>query len=255
MIEHLSASQINLYLQCSLKYKFQHIDEIPKPFKPSSLAFGSVMHSTLSWFHKERMYKRDVSLEKLYKIFDTDWFAQKVDTEIRYKEGDNEMKLIIMAKEMLGLYFHSPIKEILGAEVPFLVPLVNPSTKENLGIPLVGMIDLVEKDDVIVEFKTSNQTISNRDVGDYLQLTAYSYAYEMLYQKTPKLLKVVNFVKTKKPKMNILETKRDKRDYERLFYLASQVVSGIKNRIFFPRPSFWCKDCEYEEYCKAWEGN
>jgi len=160
-----------------------------------------------------------------------------------------------MAKEMLGLYFHSPIKEILGAEVPFLVPLVNPSTKENLGIPLVGMIDLVEKDDVIVEFKTSNQTISNRDVGDYLQLTAYSYAYEMLYQKTPKLLKVVNFVKTKKPKMNILETKRDKRDYERLFYLASQVVSGIKNRIFFPRPSFWCKDCEYEEYCKAWEGN
>jgi putative RecB family exonuclease len=77
----------------------------------------------------------------------------------------------------------------------------------------------------------------------------------MLYQRPPKLLKMVNFVKSKKPKMIVSETKRKKSDYERLFYLASQVLKGIRSEVFFPRPGFWCKDCEYEEYCKAWKGN
>jgi putative RecB family exonuclease len=254
-MDHLSSSQINLYLQCSLKYKFQYIDGIPKPFKPSGLALGSAIHSTLSWFHKERMNGNQVSLKRLYKIFEADWYSQKVDTEIKYKTGEAEIKLIIMAKEMLGLYFQQSPKEVKGTEVPFVIPLIDPSNGKSLGINLEGFIDLIEKDDTIVEFKTSTQTINPGDIGDYLQLTAYSYAYEILYQKPPKLLKVVNFVKTKKPKMVVLETKRTKADYQRLFYLASQVLKGIKHQIFFPRPSFWCKDCEYEKYCKNWGGS
>jgi CRISPR/Cas system-associated exonuclease Cas4 (RecB family) len=66
---------------------------------------------------------------------------------------------------------------------------------------------------------------------------------------------VINFVKTRTPKMVILETGRDKRDYERLFYLTKEVLKGIKSGIFFPRQSFMCKDCEYEVFCQRWEGN
>lgn len=255
MIESLSSSKINLYLQCSLKYKFQYIDLIPKPFKPSGVALGTTIHSTLSWFHKELMKGNEVTLERLYKIFDADWYSEKVDTDIRYKEGETEMKLVVMAKEILGLYFQNPIKEVKGVEVPFLIPLINPSDGKELGINLEGIIDLIEEDETVVEFKTSQQTISQDDIKDYLQLTCYSYAYEMLYQRPPKLLKMVNFVKSKKPKMIVSETKRKKSDYERLFYLASQVLKGIRSEVFFPRQGFWCKDCEYEEYCKVWKGN
>ncbi len=77
MIEHLSNSQISLYSQCSLKYKFQYIDEIPKPFKPSGLALGSAVHSALSWLNKQRMNGDNVSLERLYKIFDADWYMSR----------------------------------------------------------------------------------------------------------------------------------------------------------------------------------
>ena len=48
-IEHLSKSQISLYMDCSLKYKFQYIDNLPKPFKPAGLAFGTSIHSALEW--------------------------------------------------------------------------------------------------------------------------------------------------------------------------------------------------------------
>ena len=99
MIDHLSASQITLYSQCSLKYKFQYIDQLPKPFKSSGLAFGSVMHSAIEWFHKERIKKREIPLDRLLKVFETDWFSQKVDTSIRYKDGEDEMRLLLTGKE------------------------------------------------------------------------------------------------------------------------------------------------------------
>lgn len=255
MPDHLSNSQISLYLQCSLKYKFHYIDELPKPFKPSGLAWGSVIHSTLSWFHKQRMAGKPVTLERFLKVFETDWYCQKVETEIRYREGEDEMKLVLLAKEMLALYFHQGHNGAKGSEISFVVPLVNLSNGEEMGINLEGFIDLIEEDDTIVEFKTSAQTMAPRDVEELIQLTAYSYAFEILHQRPPKLIKLVNFVKAKKPRIIVHETMRNRDDYQRLYYLARQVLKGIKSRIFFPRPSFWCKGCEYEEPCRAWNGN
>ena len=225
-MDHLSSSQINLYLNCSLKYKFNYIDRLPKPFKSSGLVFGSAIHSVLSWFHNEKMNGNGVTLERLYRIFDADWYCQKIGNDIRYKNRESEMNLVVLAKEMLGLYFQNPIKEVKGSEVHFTIPLVNPSNCERLEVNLEGYIDLVEKDDTIVEFKTSAQTMNQMDVDSHLQLTAYSYAYETLYQKPPKLLKIVNFVKNKKPKMIPFETVRCKDDHQRFFYLAREVLKG-----------------------------
>ena len=254
-MDHLSSSQINLYLQCSLKYKFHYIDGIPKPFKPSGLAFGSAIHTALSWLHKEVINGREVSLKRLYKIFDSDWYSMKIGNEIRFKDGEEEMNLILMAKEMLGLYYHQNNNKVIGAEIPFVVPLKHPSNGDMLDVNLEGFIDLIEQDDTITEFKTSATRLDKRSIDENLQLTAYRYAYEMLYQRPPKLLKVINFVKTKKPKMVSLKTKRNKSDYQRFFNLAKEVLRGIQAQIFFPRYSFMCKDCEYGRHCKAWEGN
>jgi len=77
----------------------------------------------------------------------------------------------------------------------------------------------------------------------------------MLFQRRPDLIKVVNFVKARSPKIVVVETKREKKDYQRFFYLAREVLLGIRSDIFFPRPSFMCKDCEYEALCKDWRGN
>ena len=254
-MDHLSCSQINLYLQCSLKYKFLYLDNLPKPFRPSGLAFGGSIHAALAWLHKQRMNGNNVSLQNLLRIFDADWYAQKLDTDIHYKNGEAETRLTIMAREMLSLYLNQPYQKPVGAEVPFVLPLVNLSTGERLDINIEGYIDLIEKDNTITEFKTSNQAMNSGDLDDHLQLTAYSYAYQMLYQRPPRLLRMIDFVKTKKPRIVTLETEAKKLDYPRFFYLARQILKGIKSRVFFPRPSFMCKDCEYAKPCKAWQGN
>ena len=51
-VTHLSASQLTLYLQCSLKYRFHYVDQIEAKFKSSGLAFGGTIHSTLEWLHR-----------------------------------------------------------------------------------------------------------------------------------------------------------------------------------------------------------
>jgi putative RecB family exonuclease len=254
MTPYLSSSQINLYLLCSLKYKFQYIDEIPKRFKPSGLALGSAIHSTLAWYHKQMMNGNGVTLEKLHTIFDADWYSLKTENEIRYKEGEEEIKLLILGKEMLALYFDLPRKRVKSAEIPFSVPLVNPENGQNV-IALEGVIDLIEEDDTITEFKTSAQSMDAQELENHLQLTIYSYAFERISRKPPKTLKIVDFVKSKKPKMISMETKRGKEDYQRLYHLAGQVQKGIQQKVFFPRTSFVCRDCEYRENCRTWKGN
>ena len=162
---------------------------------------------------------------------------------------------MLTGKEMLGIYFNSPLNSIESAEVPFHVPLLNISTGEELMVSLEGIIDLIEKDDVIVEFKTSARSMDPESLNDYLQLTAYSYAYRTLFGREPKTLKVINFVKAKTPKMVVIETSREKSDYERFFYIAREVLKGINSGLFLPKQSFMCKDCEYEGLCKKWDGD
>lgn len=195
-----------------------------------------------------------VPLEKLFKIFEADWYSQRIENEIRFKNGEDEMKLGVLAKEMLSLYYNLPPKKAKCSEVPFSVPLIRPGNGQVPLIDLEGVIDLIEVGDVIVEFKTSGQMVDSKDADESLQLTIYSYAYERLYQKTPKALKLIDFVKSKKPKILTFETKRDKARYERLYSIAEQVLKGINLKIFFPRPGFWCKDCEYAAQCQAWQG-
>jgi len=255
-IDHLSASQINLYLMCSLKYRFQYVDRLPKPFKSSGLAFGSVIHSTIDWLHKHRKQKKEVSLDDLYRILKADWFCQKCEDEIRYKDGEDEQKLLLLARELISLYYHSPLNGVVESEVPFRIPLVNPVTGQTLTVPLEGFIDLVETSDVLTEFKTSARAMASDDLEDMLQLSIYSYVYRMLFGREPQKLKVVNFVKTRTPKLNIIEgVARKQSDYIWLFHLVSEVLKGIKAEVYFPKKSFLCGDCEYEKNCAQWRGN
>lgn len=71
----------------------------------------------------------------------------------------------------------------------------------------------------------------------------------------PQALKLIDFVKSKKPKLITLETRRDKASYQRLYGITAQVLKGINQKVYFPRSSFWCKDCEYAEPCRTWQSS
>lgn len=255
MINQITISQINLYLYCSLKYKFQYVDNIPQPCKSLDFAFDSALYSALSWFHKEQMNGNRVTLERFYRIFNADRYSQKVETNISYKKQGSDRKLATLGKKIVALYFKNPCKNSTKSIIPFTLPLTNPSNNERLNTNLKGFINFTKDDNSITELKTSKQVINQDDANNYLKITAHSYAYTMLHKKPPKLLKIINIVKKEEPEILIFKTTRNRVDYKKFFHLAKNVLKAINTSIFFPRQSCMSCGCEYANQCKAWEGN
>jgi putative RecB family exonuclease len=252
----ISVSQINLYRTCSLKYRFQYIDQLPRLVRAGGLVFGSAIHKALEWLNKTRKAGEQPTLEALLRVFEADWHAQCLDGEILFADHASADQLRMKGKELLSAYYHAPAKPVYDAELFFQVPLVNPATGEVLDVPLRGVIDLIEADDSLVEFKTSQKRWAVTDLPDNIQLTAYSYAYELLFGRRPKELRLVNLVRTKAPVIETHITGRDANDYERLFFLGKEVRRGIQAGVFIPNRGCWmCRDCEYDQDCREWTGN
>ncbi|MCI0563078.1 MAG: PD-(D/E)XK nuclease family protein [Nitrososphaera sp.] len=253
MIEHLSASQIQGYLDCSLKYKLNYIDRLPKPFKPAALALGSALHAAVEWLHRKWSAGNGVTLEMVWQIFEADWYAQALD-EISYKDGETGLQVLNLGKKLLSVYFeHAPRDGIVESELPFQVPLTDLSTGESLDISLAGIFDKIEEGDVVADLKTWSRTVSQEDLDSNIQLSAYAYAYRMLYGKDPSLRLDV-LLKTKTPRLEQFSTTRTEADHLTFFALCREVYNGIQKEVFLPNPSWKCRDCEYRQNCWFWKG-
>ena len=249
--DHLSVSQINLYLACPRKYAFTYVEKLEKPFKPPGLAFGSAIHSSLEWLHKELLKGRKPELPALLKYFETDWYVQKLDN-VRFSTEGEDQELVRKGQEMLRLYHGvTDGTALMAAEKPFQVPIVDLSSAEVLEIPLQGVFDLIEKGDTVVELKTGARQMDVLTLSQHLQLTAYSYAYQMIYGTEP-TLKLVNLIKSKQVRIEELRTERTEQDKVRFFHMAKEVLKGIKAGYYCPHPGWMCAECEFFEPCQNW---
>lgn len=96
---HLSASQVNEYLDCSLLYKFSRIDKIKPEFKPDALEFGSAIHLVLAEFYKERMVGNKMLLKEVHESFEGFWRELAEDNfDIQYSDGKDFETLLRKGK-------------------------------------------------------------------------------------------------------------------------------------------------------------
>lgn len=256
-LETLSASALSLYISCSLKFRFQYVDRLPRLFRSSNQVFGTAMHAALEWLHKELRNLRKPPLDEILRVFEADWHAQLVDGDIRF-EDDDPAALVVKGKQLLSRYYAEaiPVSGVKAAELAFQLPLVNPETGEVLPAPVRGYIDLVEADGTVTEFKNSARTMPVTDLPDNVQLTTYAWAYDTLFGKPPKDVKLVNLVRTKTPKIETHLTGREPKDYVRLFHLGKEVLHAAEQDVYLPNRGCWmCKSCEYEQDCREWTGN
>ncbi len=251
--DHVSASQINVYLMCPLKYRFAYVDQLPRPFKSVDLALGTAFHAAVEWWHKHRKNGCSPDADDVSRILAADLLAQAEET-LRFKAGKSLKDAISLGKQLVTTY----VKEYCGktvhdTEVSFRVPLVDLDTGEELELPLVGYFDLLEEDDTVVETKTAARAYDQLKILNHLQLTAYGYAYRILHEREANLrLDVVT--KTKQPRMQSVEVLRDKSDMVRFFHLVKSVTGAIHNRCFHPSHGWQCSGCEFTEPCRKWRG-
>lgn len=71
----VSASRLNCWLQCRLKFFFRYVLKLTKP-KTAALHYGSVVHLVLQQWNMARWRKQAFDLAKLKQVFDTGWTDQ-----------------------------------------------------------------------------------------------------------------------------------------------------------------------------------
>jgi putative RecB family exonuclease len=249
----ISLSQVNAYLGCPLKYRFQYVDKIPRPWRVAAMAFGSSVHAAVEWFHKERLADRTPEIEAVLKVFDADWYAQNVEPLV-FSEKESKDSLAEKGRAMLQLYVESGSgAKPVAVEQFFELDLADPETGELLEVRLRGVIDLVEEGETLVDLKTAGRTLESGGLERHLQLSTYALAFFILHGSIPKL-RLDMLLKTAKPRLERHETTRSIEDLGWTARLIQEVALAIQTEHFFPNPSWRCTECEYFAHCQRWRG-
>lgn len=253
-METISASKVQTYLLCPLKYRFQYVDRIPKPWRAAALAFGTSVHAAIEWFHRERIAGRTSDLEAAQNIFTADWFAQNLEPLV-FKEKESSEGLADMGRKMLSLYVEQALREPppLSVEEPFEIDLADPITGELFDLKLCGRIDLMEVGEILVDVKTAGRSFESRGLERHLQLSVYALSSYHLRNRIPRLRLDV-LLKLKQPRVERMETARTVVDLAWTAHLIRRVAGSIASGHFYPNPGWICGECEYFAHCQAWRG-
>ena len=249
----ISVSQVNAYLACPLKYRFQYVDKIPRPWRVAAMAFGSSVHAAVEWFHRERLAGRQPELAAVLKVFDADWYAQNVEPLV-FSERESKDTLAEKGRAMLQIYVESLNgTKPVAVEQPFELDLADPETGEVFDVRLRGVIDLVEEDQTLVDLKTAGRTLEHGGLERHLQLSTYALAFLLQHGAIPKL-RLDMLLKTAKPRLERHPTTRSVEDLGWTARLIREVSLAIETEHFFPNPSWRCTECEYFAHCQQWRG-
>ena len=247
----VSASRLNTFLQCRLKFFFRYVQQIRKPKTPS-LHVGSVVHLVLQAWNMARWRKQEFNLEKFQMQFEEGWKDQP--TQINW-DGEEEGQRKT-AWSVLEMYFaQTPIK---ANEMPEAVEVPMEADLSKYGLPtltLIGVLDLVRAGGRIVDFKSTGKTPDPEDAAHHneTQLSCYSVLYREATGKKESGRELHHLVKTKTPKLVITELPpmTDMQEV-RLFRMIESYLEGLAREDFVPSPGFSCAGCEFFNECRTW---
>ena len=249
---HFSISQLTDYLNCPFAYYLRHVAGLSWKSTPPAVAFGGTIHRTIEYMHKCQMHG-SVDRDDVLTAFHHDWAANIDGNNISWRKPDESAELQAKGQALVELYydkFHS--HRYSEVELGFRLPILDPSTGLFVSSrDMVGRIDAIDGGNSLVEVKTTSRKPSQTQVDSGLQITLYSWAYRMLYGVPEDRIIVVNLVKTKEPRIVVLETQREEEDYTKLIGLVDQVLRAIDSHLFYPNPigGYGCGSCNYRDEC------
>jgi DNA helicase II / ATP-dependent DNA helicase PcrA len=234
----LSASDIDTYRICPLKYKFARVFRIPQ--EPTiHQRFGIVLHQVLERFHAQR--KQDRSLESLMELFHASWRRSG------FGDSDDELQFRERAVAALQGYWRhdrDSDSEAVWFERSFAF---------RIGPHLLrGRVDRVDRHPdgtyELIDYKTGRAK-TEQELREDVQLSVYqmgareswgletsaqSYFYVLTGEKVP--------------------VEHSEEELERVRATVSEIAAGILKQRFEPTPSpDVCAFCDYRIICPAAE--
>lgn len=258
---HISHTQLDTFLNCPQKYRYQYVLGAPWEHLPASLAFGRAIHAAIAHYYRHvKHFGEPLPLGVLRGCFHGEFKeALAQGPEVLYKEGESEQLLKAKGDALLEV-FHAKARPqtIEAVEMPFLVELVDPATGEVLGTKLAGVFDLIESDAnsnlTIADLKTSNRRYAENQVENHLQSTLYAYALRRLGYTTDGRNILIRFdvlLKTKQPDLESYYAVKAEEDERWTLAQVRQVLGAIEAGTYYPVRSWRCPECPFRRRCAA----
>jgi len=238
-VSGLSASAIDTYQQCPLRFKLEREWNLPRNV-PASLHYGAAMHRVLHTFYDAQRYGREISDEQLLENFREDLatagIADRYQYELYLRQGREQlMQFLEWARE-------GAPPEVLHTEQKFDLSVG--------GTKLTGRVDRIDRVGagvMIVDYKTGKPK-SQDDADQSLQLSLYALAAKELWGLRAEQLIFHNLEDN-----TLVVTTRNEAELEEAKMEVCEVAEKIAAGEFPAKPGYQCGFCPYRNLCPATE--
>ncbi|MDE3180704.1 MAG: ATP-dependent helicase [Acidobacteriota bacterium] len=269
----LSATAVEDYLACPLKYKFQHLLKIPSAAQ-ASLTFGNLMHRSVRRYFELRGEKQPKdadstggtrglpppaalpTVEEIQQFYLDHWRSAGFDDdyqEERYRRAGLDQLASFVEKQNAipldasAIRLEQPFRFNLGdvaieGRIDQINPVWDPAAAAEGGDG-PGAIPGAE----LVDYKTGRPR-SARDAEKSLQLSVYALAAKTCFGVNPVRLALYNL--TSNEAVSSVRTPGALKEAENDI---QGVAAGIRRGDFEARPGFICRWCAYVPLCPAHE--
>ena len=196
-MDHLSATQINMFLRCERQWYYRYVQGIRIP-PPGAVILGGAYHDGVEHAYRVRMEEGELpSAEDCQDVFRAA-FDQHIEEEEEIDWGDDHPGVLIdRGVELVKLYVDNVAPQVdpVAVEAGFSLPYE---------IPVIGFIDLVADEGgskSIIEHKTSRRRGGLDRYG--LQMGIYRIALEKDWGLSVGEARVHQALTTAKPDINV----------------------------------------------------
>ncbi|MFA9372547.1 MAG: PD-(D/E)XK nuclease family protein [Poseidonibacter sp.] len=237
-----SATSFKIYLECKRKFYLQYILKIYEhtiSLKPKGFELGSIIHTILEKFYKEKLYLESDSTFKLEELFN----------EYRSENPFLILDLEIWKKKIKE-FFDYDLKRLENAKVISCEQAFNISFEDIKIKGVIDRIDLVGDYYEVIDYKTSSalkvDTLKNFDKSKDFQLEFYYLAMSALYNTD----KINTYYYDLSNTLLVEEIALDKK-LELLVEKFNELKEISKNEISFDKceEKSTCMYCAYTTIC------
>ena len=236
----LSASAIEIYEECPLRFKLEREWNLPRDV-PASLRYGAAMHRVLRTFYDAQRLRRPTSDAELLEMFRSELASARIPDRYQYelylRQGIEQLHQFFEAARS------SPPPDVIDSERRFEMQVG--------GAKLTGFVDRIDRagpDSIaIVDYKTGRPRLQE-DADKSLQLSLYALAAKEVWGKRAERLIFYN-LENSEP----VCTTRNGAQLEETKMRVQEVAKKIARGEFDPKPGYQCAFCPYRNLCPATE--
>ena len=242
---YISHSQIRTFRECPKKYRFAYVEGIQPPVN-EKVFLGETFHAAIEHYFKGRISDTPFSDEAVEAFFCQAFDVAVPGREISWTSPRRETRDRGLAFLRCFLQRVAPntrplmVEKELSAELP------------GSRVLLKGVLDLVEEDYGITDFKTTTGRWSESRVRHSPQMIIYKYLFERSFGPVAAGMKYEVFYgrKAGNVRHQTLPVVAADDAVAELLAMIGLVVEKIAAGEFPPRVTPFCRNCEFRRLCR-----